>query len=64
MSTCSHDSWGDYPGEDGPQPEPCEMVAIPGGVECPACKFHIVTFSGDDADAHMARINATTQTEA
>lgn len=56
MSRCEHSGWGDYEGETGPQPEPAEMIAIPGGVECPVCKFHVVSFSGDDAESYLIQV--------
>ena len=57
--TCDHSGWGDYPGEEGPQPPPCELVSIPGGVECPVCKYHMVSFTGADADTYMAQVQGS-----
>mgnify|MGYP001573812174 CR=1 FL=1 len=56
--TCDHSGWGEmgYEGETGPCPPPAEMVSISGGVECPICKYHVVSFSGDDAETYMAQV--------
>ena len=56
---CEHSGWGDYPSETGPQPPPAEMVSIPGGVECPVCKFHVVSFTGDDAMTYLGQVQGS-----
>ena len=61
---CAHDGWGDYPGETGPCPPPTDLVSIPGGVECPTCKFHMVALTGDEADTYMNQIQGGTETVA
>lgn len=55
---CAHDGWGllGYAGESGPCPPSAEMVSIPGGVECPVCKFHVVTVTGDNINTYLAKV--------
>ena len=50
--TCTHAGWGDYPGEEGPQPEPTKItVYCETCFECPTCKTRVVIVNHGHSEA-------------